>query len=173
MKPQVKVMKKEWKEDWNRFNLFTNGVNKPTRAIWTSEYDEDLNNVGWIEWCKWNKPEWLDGYLYMIYPKPGIKVYEINDVDDYTSSELVKLDRPGMLYIDYQAMADKGYDGIHFTFAASLLGHSFMDIPINITTALNPIDCESTVWFNMNWVDRVDMLSNNLLEDKRIDHLDM
>jgi hypothetical protein len=140
-------MKKEWKEDWNRFNLFTNGVNKPTRAIWTSEYDEDLNNVGWIEWCKWNEPQWLDGYLYMIYPKPDIKVYEINDVDDYTSSELIKIDRPGMLYIDYQAMADKGYDGIHFTINAAMIGHTSGDYSMELYC----IDCESTVWLTKNW----------------------
>jgi hypothetical protein len=47
------------------------------------------------------------------------------------------------------------------------LGHAFTlfsddESTMNISMALNPIDCESTVWFNTDWISSVELVVSNL-----------
>jgi hypothetical protein len=152
------------------FNLHPRGVNKPQRALWTCTYTDNLSEIGWLEWCYYNQPDWIQNELYLITPKKEVKVYEITTLEDYKSDELIKLPNNDIFtsqYIDYEAMADKGYDGIHFSTYAASLGHAFTlfsddESTMNISMALNPIDCESTVWFNTDWISSVELIVSNL-----------
>jgi hypothetical protein len=152
------------------FNLETNGVNKPRHGLWTSTLKDNPADIGWIEWAYYNMPKKIQNELYMLIPKPSANVYEIDSIDDYLSDELVKL--PGDMfikyYIDYLGMRKKGYDGIHFTERAAALGHSFGFDDVltwNVSLALNSIDCESTVWFNTDWISSVGRITNTLKKD--------
>ena len=156
------------------FDLSPRGANKPSRALWTSTYKDNPSNIGWIEWCYYNMPNWIEDELYLLIPKPETNVYEINTIDDYLSEELIKLsvyDNPMGPLINYQAMCNKGYDGIHFSSRAAALGHSFMfddKLTWDVSLALNAIDCESTVWFNTNWVSSVGRITNTLKNDVKL-----
>jgi hypothetical protein len=117
-------------------------------------------------------PDWIQDELYMIIPKPSTNVYEINDIDDYLSDELIKLPEDENVFlkplINYQAMANKGYDGIHFSRHAAALGHSFgfnEKLTWDVSLSLNSIDCESTVWFNTDWISSVGRITNTLKKD--------
>ena len=154
------------------FNLLPNGVNKPRHGLWTSTFKDNPSDIGWIEWCYYNMPEWIQDELYMIIPKSSANVYEINDIDDYLSDELIKLPEDENVFlksqINYQAMANKGYDGIHFSERAAALGHSFGfddKLTWDVSLSLNSVDCESTVWFNTDWISSVGRITNTLKKD--------
>ena len=163
------VMMDGFSIDRCRFVLYPRWTNKPQRALWTCTYTDELSEIGWVEWCYYNQPEWIQNELYLITPKEEVKVYEINTIEDYKSDELIKLPSNVAFmsqFINYEAMADKGYDGIHFSTNAAALGHSFTfesdELTMGISTALNPIDCESTVWFNTDWISSVELIVSNL-----------
>ena len=48
------------------FNLLPSGVNKPHHALWTSTYKDDPSEIGWIEWCYYNMPDWIQDEMYLI-----------------------------------------------------------------------------------------------------------
>lgn len=144
--------------------------NKPIRALWTSSIikEDGLITSGWLEWCDENRSDRIkiEKNTYVFTPKDNLKIYTIDSVEDYANEELSKFaynpfndgysytpyqTMPELLhvykYIDYQAMADKGYDGIHFTINAAMIGHASGDYSMELYC----IDCESTVWLTKNW----------------------
>jgi hypothetical protein len=152
----------------------TGANNKPANALWTSSIikENGLITSGWLEWCDGNQTNFIERNTYVFTPKDNLKIYTIDSVEDYANEELSKFiynpfpryaytpyraittdkeyDKPRCIYnyIDYQAMADKGYDGIHFTMNAAMIGHAF---GWDYSMELYCIDCESTVWLTKNW----------------------
>ena len=135
--------------------------NKPISALWTSSIikEDGLITSGWLEWCEYNQPNFIKKNTYVFTPKDNLKVYTIDSIEDYANEELSKfiynpikddIDQQYIYnYIDYQAMADKGYDGIHFTTNGAVIGHCIFRC--DYVMELYCIDCESTVWLTKNW----------------------
>lgn len=129
---------------------------KPLTAFWTSTAvrEEDFGYLT-SAWVWFYISEFLDGVIirpvkYIFEPKKGLKVYEIDTKDDFYAEELAK-DKDGN--IDYIAMAQAGWDGIHFTANGALLGKYGSNCHID---ALFNIDVESTVWFRPDWFQSIE-----------------
>ena len=135
--------------------------NKPISALWTSSIIKEDGTItsGWLEWCEYNQLDFIKKNTYVFTPKDNLKIYTIDSVEDYANEELskfmynpIKDDTTQQYiynYIDYQAMADKGYDGIHFTMNGAMIGHCIFRC--DYVMELYCIDCESTVWLTKNW----------------------
>lgn len=160
-----------------KFDLKTNHVDKPKSALWTSTFQDDLREIGWIKWNLWEDCQLLKDCLYKVVPKEGVRIYELNSEEDLTSCRLPKLDGPSSIarffgfdkereltegYIDYEALAKRGYDGLHVTWDAARLGHSFGNVDQKTIDLLYCFDCESTVWFNTNWIDSIELVTTDL-----------
>ena len=144
--------------DFNKEKVVFNlnpGVNgKPQSALWTSTLEGKLIDTGWISWCNANNFG-IKGHnsVFFIKPKANINVFEIETLEDALS--IIKSSDSYMGYIDYKKLA-KDFHGIHFTWTAVALGKVFNNqIPLYISSFLNIIDCESTVWFDSDWIDNV------------------
>lgn len=156
-----------------KFNLQTTFANKPERAMWTSTFNPNVRKIAWIKWNIEEDVGMLQSCLYRIVPKPAIKVYEIDTVGDWINRRLPKIDTPSRLkqflfgpilnagFIDFEALKKRGYDGVHVTSNAAALGHN-VEIDRKIMLALNSYDVESTVWFNTTWIDKVELVTDNL-----------
>ncbi len=108
---------------------------KPTKALWSSTFENGISD--WIKNRIWNKCE-VGNRFYLIRPKRDVKVFEVLSKEDEAK---VPLDENG--HIDYQSLANQGYDGLRttsFTFFGPFDGW----------------DCESTVWFNKDWIESVE-----------------
>lgn len=161
-----------------KFNLKTSFCDKPETALWTSTYQDDFSEIGWIKWNMGEGP--LDTFkncLYKVVPKDGVRLYEINSEEDVTSCRLPKLDGPSAIarffgfqkerqftegFIDYQALAKRGYDGLHVTEDGAWLGHSFGDISEKTIRIMCSFDCESTVWFHTDWIESIELVTDDL-----------
>ena len=155
MKPQLINFRRE---DFNKRNihidLTSTFINKPISAMWssTAEFDRINVNSSWLDWCKYNMPQWEKGYKYVFIPKDNLKVYTIDSWDDYFSDELLKYKRGEKKHrINYKAMRRKGYHAIHFTLNGAMCGHIFSLNHISDSILLNGIDCESTVFLMKHW----------------------
>lgn len=156
-----------------RFNLKTAFNNKPEKAMWTSTFNPDVRKIEWIRWNLDEGTTMLKSCLYRLIPKKNLKVYEIDTVADWLSRRLPKIESPSMLkefffgpalnagYIDFEVLNKRGYDGVHFTSNAAALGHN-CEIDRKIMLALNSYDVESTVWFNTSWIDKVELVTDDL-----------
>ena len=168
---QTIVLKEEFDITKPIFNLENNEwINKPAKALWTSTFEENIKDISWIDWAEFNFPKILGNYLYKLYPKESTKIYTINTPEDYFSDELIKFDgREGECprylrnLIDYKKMKDLGYNGIHFTWQGAALGHGFNNFDNGLFHVLNSIDVESTVWFDTDWIDHTELITNKLL----------
>lgn len=158
---QILNMEDEFNPERIEIGLQNAGANnKPISALWTSSIIKEDGTItsGWLEWCEYNQPNFIEKNTYIFTPKDNLKVYTIDSVEDYANEELskfmynrIKDDTTQQYiynYIDYQAMADKGYDGIHFTMNGAMIGHTFGS---DYSMELSCIDCESTVWLTKNW----------------------
>lgn len=156
-----------------RFDLQTAFNNKPEKAMWTSTFNPDVRKIAWISWNLREDAGMLKSCLYRLIPKKSLKVYEIDTVADWLSRRLPKIESPSMLkefffgpafnegYIDFETLKKRGYDGVHITSNAASLGHNF-DIDHKIMLALSCYDVESTVWFNTTWIDKVELVTDDL-----------
>ena len=154
MKPQLINFKKEIFNKKNiHIDLTSTFINKPISAMWTStaEFDRINVNSSWLDWCKYNMPQWRKGHKYVFIPKDNLKVYTINSWEDYFSDKLIKYKRGERKdRINYKAMRKKGYHAIHFTLNGAMLGHN-SSTNISKIMLLNGIDCESTVFLMKQW----------------------
>jgi len=138
--------------------------NKPEKALWTSTWKEPIEEIGWIKWSI-REDFSMPGHntLYKVYPKKNLKIYEIDKLEDYLSSDLPKFLFLDYYLIDYKKLKEEGYDAVHFTDNGAYLGHNF-NIDWNIMTVLNGIDCESTVWLNNHQIDHIEKIYNDVWE---------
>lgn len=141
-------------------------INKPMKAFWTSSVktEEGYISSEWVDFCVYDYHYGLEirPIKYIFVPKKNLKIYTIDSVEDYLSPELKKMKPLESRYsfdirlIDYKAMKESGYDGIHFTSNGASLGHCCGDeVPFDVQYALNAIDVESTVWFRPDWFESV------------------
>ena len=137
------------------------GINKPLQAVWSSsliEFNNQLPETGWSQWCE------IEDYGNI----KEAKVFELKFKEEpklivvKTYKDLVELNNKGLLYIDsdyitskhygtinYQAILDKGYDGIRVTENVILesRGLEFADILLSsVYVNFSAWDCESTCW---------------------------
>ena len=155
MKPQLINFRRE---DFNKRNihidLTSTFINKPIAVMWssTAEFKNARVSSSWLDWCKYNMPQWRKGYKYVFIPKDNLKVYIIDSWEDYFSDELIKYKRGEKKNrINYKAMRRNGYHAIHFTLNGAMCGHVFSSNNISDSILLNGIDCESTVFLIKQW----------------------
>ena len=135
-----------------RFEPVTNDWRKPAGGLWSSTHDEKISD--WARFCK------SEGYcrgpkrLWLAEVDPGANVFMID-----RAADLRKLYRswtylPGYSsttrtrYIDYEAMAAAGIDGLQLTADGYRRLTSYrlgQDIADGVTFASH-LGCESTVW---------------------------
>lgn len=136
------------------------GINKPLQAVWSSsliEFNNQLPETGWSQWCEaedYGNIEEAKVFELKFKEEPNLIVVK-------TYKDLVELNDKGLLSIDnvyittkqygtinYQAILDKGYDGISVTAIAILesRGLRFSDEQVPINVNFSAWDCESTCW---------------------------
>ena len=155
---QVLVSAKDFDPSKSIFNLETKTINnKPKKALWTSTMKDNLADTGWIEFFHFNETVHKEEYdcIYKVTPKDNTKVMIIETLDDYLSGSFMYNYELGHAskVLNYTEIA-KDVDGIHFTDAAVCLGKMIFNhrIPRWVIDSLYCIDCESTVWFNTDWI---------------------
>ena len=133
------------------------GINKPMTAYWTSSVikeEEGYLSSDWVNFCvgDYYAEKLVRPIKYIFVPKKELKIYEIDSVEDYLSSKLLKLDKSSLgfsvsrqVLIDYEGMRKAGWDGIHFTSNGARLGHNWRDETITeeVRDALYCIDVET------------------------------
>jgi len=127
-----------------KFN-FVNSLNKPYKALWTSTLI-DTNSSQWDLWCQINEFNIKNHKIkYKIIPKNNLKVFEINNEEDLNSLPKQFDSFLGKYMINFNKVS-KLFDGIHC---------------IDYTLPqLYGWDCESTVWFNTNWIKSIERLGD-------------
>lgn len=120
---------------------------KPKAAKWTSTaiVTDDGYTSDWVEWCKYNMPQWLSKQGLLYDAKPGYKMLVIN-----TDQDAMKVARKYGVEVEsafdlYRSMPwdliSNDYDCIHHT-PTNRGGNIYM----------NFWDAESTAWFNDNFL---------------------
>ena len=137
------------------------GINKPLQAVWSSSLIEFINQLpetGWSQWCKMEEYGNIEeAKVFELKFKEEPKLIVVKRYKD-----LVELNDKGLLSIDsdyitskqygtinYQAILDKGYDGIRVTAIAILESRGlriFGEQPVPINVNFSAWDCESTCW---------------------------
>ena len=129
-------------------------LNKPTSALWTSSVQKDEKDELSSEWREWCIDEnFANPYSRrrtILIPKKDTKVFQLNWK---TEKELLtKRSRPRFIFaayhVDWSALVEAGYDGFNLpckTGLGMLLGGC----------DFSAWDCESTVWFNTDWIDKI------------------
>ena len=136
------------------------GINKPLQAVWSSsliEFNNQLPETGWSQWCEVEDYGNIEeSKVFELKFKEVPKVIVVK-----TYKDLVELNNKGLLSlnngyitskqygtINYQAILDKGYDGIRVTANAILesRGLRFSDEHVSIYVNFSAWDCESTCW---------------------------
>lgn len=162
---QLVIMKAGRKLDFSQaaFDLKCDERWKPNEAFWTSSVyfgkDDRKYHSAWTDWCEIN--DYLCNYdsdvAYILIPKKKTKVLTINDGEDY--DRLIRdyitvkktFDPRYNEYLDFKKMQDNGYDGFHLTSNAAWQFHFHQ---------FNSWDCESTAWFNVDWIKEVIKLTS-------------
>lgn len=134
------------------FDLNETFANKPRKALWTSDWNNNIEEIAWIEWAKWEDFQ-IKEFLYKVVPKEKVKVYEVSSYEDYYSKKLPKTGN--YKNINYVELQERGFDGFRVTRSGAWLGHNFGDRGV---LQLNAFDCESTVWFNTNWIKTIEKI---------------
>lgn len=151
--PQALVHNEDFDLSKVCFDLKTNFVNKPNKALWTSDWNDNINEIAWIQWADWEDFPIKD-ILYKIIPKRNVKVYEVTTCSDYYAKDLPKTIQHSK--IDYFKLQELGFDGFRVTQAGACLGHS----STNGVLQLSVFDCESTVWFNIDWIKSIERIKS-------------
>lgn len=153
---QVLTHDKDFALDKIEFSLETNpSNNKPYTALWTCDFQENVEDVGWINWnLNWFK-SYIKSNLYHLVPKnEKFNIYEISSLDDLTDIPYIEIYEERVF--DYKKLKEEGYDGLHITQRGANLGHRYDgSVPFEVVNMMNGFDCESTVWFNTDWIEEV------------------
>ena len=158
---QCLLMVRDFKPMNAEFILATNHVkNKPIKALWTSTMEKNLEDVGWLSYSYSMERSKDKNSIFKIKPKDDVRVLVIENANEYMNEVPLIEDhtnayRNRMGYVINYEEISKYCDGVHFTEAAAALGHCSFNrrIPWWVSDSLNCIDCESTVWFNSDWID--------------------
>lgn len=145
--------------DPERFEPVDNGhlEVKPYGGLWTSTYTPEAEHeTDWLRWCS------TEGYYagrvkFMLFPKDDLNILEVDTMDDlrpiverYPEEEKYAF-LPRSHAIDFEAIADDGYDGIRLTKQGQ--------VNTRMTPADEPDlygwDAECTLWFNWCFEDWV------------------
>lgn len=159
--PVQLMFKSEFDIDKVSFNLAVRSTNKPTRALWTSSL---LDNGGsaWQDWCDAEDFPYCSGEhnKYILYPKKDIRLIEFDMPEDFEDIPLCEGDWDYgwyvRKYINFIELSKLGYDGFHVTDDGACRGKLFPwmgDVMVEIAN-LGCYDCESTVCFNTDWIDK-------------------
>lgn len=125
-------------------------INKPTTGLWTSSVYSDSQYVSaWQEWCSGSDFP-CGKHHFLIHPKQNIKVFEPTKFSDLRLAEN-KMPAPLPPTIDFAWYAEQGYDGFHIS-TSGLWIHKGLFYPFQTW------DCESTCWFNYDWIDTVEKI---------------
>ena len=152
-----------------QFDLTPHFNGKPKKALWTSTYIDKESISSWYLWCCMEDFE-LKDCLYLIEPKSNIKVVELNDVEDLLDLPTVRVFN--QVTLDFERIAKRGYFGIHLTKEGFW---SIKDLSIyhlnSVVSSFWGWDCESTVWFNTDWINEIWLEEDGLIrKSKMIDY---
>ena len=125
--------------------------NKPSAGLWTSTaFTDSLFLSAWQEWCA-NNDYHCGSHHFSLIPKTKLKVFEPSGLSDL---HIIEPEHPLIPpSIDFARYVQEGYDGFH-------VSDRILNMPAD--DDFHPFhgwDCESTVWFNYNWITRVEKLS--------------
>lgn len=136
--------------------------NKPIKGVglWTSsEVDENLPDHKFLsDWGFWCAAEEFGFYkkYYRLIPKENSKVYEVSSIKELKEISKYKT-KYSEFKIDYDLVKNQGYDGIHFS---DMMVRFSYDIDIKLAekrlVSLIGFDVESTFWFNVDWIKKVE-----------------
>lgn len=126
-------------------------LNKPHGAFWTStRYNVAPYVSAWQEWCIGADYHCGNNH-FLIHPKRELKVLEPTNFSDL---KIVESDHPLLApCIDFRYYADQGYDGFYVSDKTL-----FMLAEKHWMRPFHCWDCESTAWFNMNWIDSIERI---------------
>lgn len=132
-------------------------INKPSGCFWTSSYLDMYNKIPNSDWTYWVKMEEFDEYnkFFLITPKNNLRIYEIDSIEDIMLAPLIYDEFKFRKSINYKLLS-KHFDGVHLTLHGSVVLHSYYSKTYN---NMNAWDVESTSWFNMDWIKKVEMIS--------------
>lgn len=133
----------------------TRPIGKPYRGFWTSSLNREGEYI--TDWMRYATERELDTFYsstsrlraYLMVPKDDISLYEVDDLHDL--EQLTRMfpfpTHPHCDYnstIDYEAMNEMDFDGIHLTKDGMYDTEStWWHRP-----ELSGWDCESTLWFD-------------------------
>lgn len=157
---QALIHDKDFNSDNCQFNLTSHFNGKPKKALWTSTYLNPEEISDWYLWCKEEEFELRD-CLYLIKPKENIKVLELNSIEDLVKLPTVRLFN--QVILDFNLIAKRGYYGIHLTrYGLSNIRGLSINYPNSVISSFWSWDCESTVWFNTDWIERIWLERNKI-----------
>lgn len=127
-------------------------MNKPATGLWTSSKYTDSRYVSaWQEWCI-NNNFHCGQHQFILHPKENLKLIVPTNMDDIRT---VKSDLPVRSFmdphIDFEWYAKEGYDGFHVSEEVLFRSYGWIS-PFHLW------DCESTVWFNYDWIASVEKI---------------
>lgn len=139
--------------------------NKPAGGFWTSTLHPVDQVSDWVRWCRQEDYGDVEGkQWWIVVPDPAKWLLVIDCYDDLRFA----LDRYRMddedraswtgPQLDFNAMRDDGYAGLHLTERGNAQCHTFAGID---EPDLNGWDVESTVWFDWCFTDVQDVTHLN------------
>lgn len=148
-----------------------NEVLKPTSGfmysvLWTSTARKERNGYtsDWVEWCRYEMPQWLSdkGILYKV--KPSARILTMNtDEDAFSIAEHYGLARPVNRIASFTWAEkfpwddiERDYDAIHHVPS----GNRFANI------LMSSWDVESTAWFNAKHLEKLGEVKVSLDESE-------
>lgn len=124
--------------------------NKPNTGLWTSSALTDSPFLSpWQEWCA-NNDYHCGVHHFTLIPKTNLKVFEPDSLSELRTIEPELPILPPS--IDFAWYAREGYDGFH-------VSDRILNLPSDDIHPFHGWDCESTVWFNYDWIARIEKLS--------------
>lgn len=124
--------------------------NKPNTGLWTSSALTDSPFLSpWQEWCA-NNDYHCGVYHFSLIPKTNLKVFEPDSLSDLRTIEPELPILPPS--IDFAWYAREGYNGFH-------VSDRILNLPSDDIHPFHGWDCESTVWFNYDWISSIKKIS--------------
>ena len=124
--------------------------NKPNTGLWTSSALTDSPFLSpWQEWCA-NNDYHCGVHHFSLIPKTNLKVF---DPDSLSELRTIEPELPILPpSIDFAWYAREGYDGFH-------VSDRILNLPSDAIHPFHGWDCESTVWFNYDWISSIKKIS--------------
>lgn len=124
--------------------------NKPNTGLWTSSALTDSPFLSpWQEWCA-NNDYHCGVHHFSLIPKTNLKVFEPDSLSDLRTIEPELPILPPS--IDFAWYAREGYNGFH-------VSDRILNLPSDDIHPFHGWDCESTVWFNYDWISSIKKIS--------------